>query len=168
MPRRSRAGLGAELRVGVAGLRGLPGCFRGPGRRPLAQFQARESRRVDPQRHEGAHQNPHAGDPVDVPEPANQSYEGGARAVAFATTTMREFVLRCRIIPRRSPSTRGARRGTAPAKATTKIPPAMPREAPPTNGCTSTTPIAITPAVGQVVLPDPLLLQLRGPGWCAA
>jgi hypothetical protein len=35
------------------------------------------------------------------------------------------------------------------------------REAPPTNGCTRTTPIAINPPVGQVVLPDPLLLQLR-------
>jgi hypothetical protein len=63
----------------------------------------------------------------------------------FATTTVREFALRCRNVSSRLTSTRAAKSGIAIAKATTQIIPEMSREAPPTNGCTSTTPIAINP-----------------------
>jgi hypothetical protein len=65
--------------------------------------------------------------------------------MALATATMRELVLRRRNVSCRLTSTKAARSGIAIAKATAQIIPEMSREAPATNGCTRTMPIAINP-----------------------
>jgi hypothetical protein len=77
--------------------------------------------------------------------PATTPTKAQAWAVALATATMRELVLRRRNISCRLTSTRAARSGIATAKATAQIIPAGSREPPATNGCIRTMPIAINP-----------------------
>jgi hypothetical protein len=136
---------GAELRVGVAGLRGLLGCFGGPGRRPLAEFQARDPRRLDPTATRALTSTPTPAIQWMCQNPATAPMKAKAWAVALATATTRKLVLRRRNVSYRLTSTNAARSGIAIAKATAQIAPEMSREAPATNGCTRTMPIAINP-----------------------
>ena len=77
--------------------------------------------------------------------PATSPTKAEAWAVALATATVREGVLRRRNVSCRLTSTRAASSGIAIAQATAQIIPEVSREAPATNGCTRTMPIALNP-----------------------
>jgi hypothetical protein len=77
--------------------------------------------------------------------PATSPTKAQPWAMALATATVRELVLRRRKVSCRLTSTRAASSEIATAQATAQIIPEVSREAPATNGCTRTMPIAINP-----------------------
>jgi hypothetical protein len=93
--------------------------------------------------------------------PATTPTKAEAWAVALATATVRELVLRRRNVSCRLTSTRAARSGIAIAKATAQTIPEVSRGGSGDERLHQDDADCYQPAVGQVVLPDPLLLQLR-------
>jgi hypothetical protein len=102
----------------------------------MALFHTHVAGRVHPHGHEPAGQDPHPGDPQDVPEAGDHVGEGAGLRDHLGTSTTAKLVARARKISWRLRTSRPARSGMATEKATTQILADRSSEPAVRNGCT--------------------------------